>query len=285
MMNWMNAKTTRGFGLALGLAAGTLAYPMAFAALADESLDFTYDVVVSGLQAAQIKFDMDLTPTGYRSKASVETQGIVSFFSDSQTYVGTSGEIINGRAVPVSFSTRTEKSGKQKDFKVRWSESGQPEPHEPPVKNPQTQAEIIGALTAGVIDPLTAALRVRGDAPCQGKQRVYSGRDVFDLTFSLEREVNFNDKSDGVYRGPAFQCRMVYRPIAGRDANKARKNKSEPWTVTVWFAPVDSPSLGGQMLLPVAAAGKLDGRKFRAFASRASVSGQALNQLSSVSIN
>ncbi len=284
-MNWMNAKTTRGFGLALTLAAGTLAYPMILPASADESLNVTYDVVVSGLQAAQIKFEMDLTPTGYNSKASVETQGIVSFFSDSQTYVGASGEIVNGKAVPASFSTRTEKSGKQKDFKVRWAESGQPEPHEPPVKNPETQAEIIKALTAGVIDPLTAVLRVRGEAPCEGKQRVYSGRDVFDLTFKLEREVTFGDKSDGVYRGPAFQCQMMYRPIAGRDANKARKNKSEPWAVTVWFAPVDSQSLGGQMLLPVAAAGKLDGRKFRAFASRASASGQALNQLSSISTN
>ena len=282
-MNWMNAKTTRGFGLALGLAAGAFAFPAV--ASADEALDFTYDVVVSGLQAAQIKFDMDLTPTGYRSKASVETQGVVSFFSDSQTFVGTSGEIVNGRAVPASFSTRTEKSGKQKDFKVRWTESGQPEPHEPPVKNPQMQAEILEALAAGVIDPITAVLRVRGDAPCEGKQRVYSGRDVFDLTFTLEREVTFNDKSDGVYRGPAYQCRMLYTPIAGRDATKARKKKIEPWAVTVWFAPVDSQSLGGQMLLPVAAAGKLDGRKFRAFASRASVSGQALNQLSGISTN
>ncbi|MBL8895275.1 MAG: DUF3108 domain-containing protein [Rhizobiales bacterium] len=284
-MNWMNATTTRGFGLALGLAVGALAYPMALAASADESLDFTYDVVVSGLQAAEIKFNMDLTPTGYQSKASVETQGIVSFFSDSQTFVGASGEIVNGKAVPAAFSTRTEKSGKQKDFKVRWGESGQPEPHDPPVKNPQMQAEIIEALTSGVIDPLTAVLRVRGEAPCQGKERIYSGRDVFDLSFKLEREVTFGDKADGVYRGPAYQCQMVYHPIAGRDATKARKNKIEPWAVTVWFAPVDSQSLGSQMLLPVAAAGKLDGRKFRAFASRASVSGQALNQLSSISTN
>lgn len=284
-MNWMNAKTTRGFGLALGLAAGAFAFPVA--ASADEALDFTYDVMVSGLQAAKIKFDMDLTPTGYRSKASVETQGIVSFFSDSQTFVGTSGEIVNGKAVPASFSTRTEKSGKQKDFKVRWTESGQPEPHQPPVKNPQMQAEILDALAlaAGVIDPITAVLSVRGDAPCEGTQRIYSGRDVFDLSFTLEREVTFNDKSDGVYRGSAYQCRMLYTPIAGRDATKARKKKIEPWAVTVWFAPVDSQSLGGQVLLPVAAAGKLDGRKFRAFASRASVSGQALNQLSSISTN
>ncbi|MBL8906732.1 MAG: DUF3108 domain-containing protein [Rhizobiales bacterium] len=281
----MKFSMTRGFGLAIAFAANMLAFPLALAASADESLDFTYDVIVSGLQAAQIKFDMDLTPNGYRSQASVETQGIVSFFSDTQTYVGAAGEIVNGKAIPASFSTRTEKSGKQKDFRVRWSESGQPEPHEPPVKSPQMQSEIISSLTSGVIDPLTAVLRVRGETPCQGKQRIYSGRDVFDLTFKLEREVNFDDKSDGVYRGPAYQCRMVYMPVAGRDATKARKNKAEPWTVTVWFAPVESQSLGGRMLLPVAAAGKVDGRKFRAYASRASVSGQALNQLSSIKTN
>jgi len=262
-----------------------LAVAIAFGALpaSAESLNVTYDVVVSGMQAAQLKFDMDLTPNGYRSNASVETQGIVSFFSDSHTTVGAVGEIVNGKALPASFTTRTEKSGKQKDFKVRWSNQGQPEPHEPPVKNAKMQAEIIDALGAGAIDPLTAVLRVRGDAPCQGTERIYSGRDVFDLTFTLEREVTFGDKADGIYRGPAYQCQMVYRPVAGRDATKARKNKTEPWVVKVWFAPVNSESLGGSMLLPVAASGKLNGRKFNAYASRASLSGQALNQLSAIS--
>lgn len=276
MFGFFSLGYARPLCLAAGIAAGALP-------ASAESLDVTYDVVVSGMQAAQLKFDMDLTPSGYRSKASVETQGIVSFFSDSHTTVGAVGEIVNGKALPASFSTRTEKSGKQKDFKVRWSDQGQPEPHEPPVKNPKMQAEIIDALGAGAIDPLTAVLRVRSDAPCQGSQRIYSGRDVFDLTFTLEREVTFGDKADGIYRGPAYQCQMVYRPVAGRDAAKARKNKTEPWVVTVWFAPINSESMGGQMLLPVAAAGKLNGSKFRAYASRASLSGQALNQLSSIS--
>jgi uncharacterized protein DUF3108 len=267
-------------GLALGIAASTVVGAIAASA---ESLDVTYDIAVSGMQAAQIKFGMDLSPTGYSSKATVETQGIVAVFSDSYTTVGIVGEIVNGQALPANFTTRTEKSGKQKDFKVRWSSEGKPEPHQPPVKNPETQAEILDALNSGVIDPLTAVLHVRSDAPCQGTQRIYSGRDVFDLTFNLEREVTFGDKSDGIYRGPAYQCQMVYHPIAGRDANKARKNKTEPWAITVWFAPVESSAMGGRMLLPVAAAGKLNGRKFRAYASRATVSGQALNQLSAIS--
>ena len=282
MRHFTGAKA-RQFGLTLWIAAGALAIPGSAQAGSEGSLAFTYDVVVSGMQAAQIKFDMDLSPTGYQSRASVETQGIVSVFSDSHTTVGAVGEIVNGKALPASFTTRTEKSGKQKDFKVRWSDEGLPEAHEPPVKNPKMKTEILEALTAGVIDPLTTVLRVGADAPCQSSQRVYSGRDVFDLSFKLEKEVTFGDKADGIYRGPAYQCRMIYTPVAGRDATKARKNKTEPWAITVWFAPVESPSLGGQMLLPVAASGKLDGRKFRAYASRASVSGQALNQLSSIS--
>jgi hypothetical protein len=276
---------TRNAGMAMAIVAGAFLAPASAQSSSQESVAMTYDVMVSGMKALEIKYDMDLSQTGYSSRATVDTQGLISFFSDSHTVVGAAGEIVGGKAMPASFTTRTEKSGKQKDFKVRWASDGAPEPHQPPVKNTKTQSEIIESLTAGVVDPLTSVLRLGGgsaEAPCESSQRVYSGRDVFDLSFTLEREVTLGDKADGVYRGPAYECRMVYTPIAGRDAEKARKNKTEPWTVKVWFAPVKSESLNGSMLLPVAASGKINGRKFRAFASKAMVAGEALNKFSSI---
>lgn len=277
--------TTRNIGVAAMLVAGAPFVPATAQSNPDQAVAVTYDVVVSGMQALEIKYDMELSPTGYRSRATVDTQGLISVFSDSHLVVGAAGEIVSGKAIPASFTSRSEKSGKQKDFKVRWASDGVPEPHQPPVKDEKTQSEIIDSLTAGVVDPLTSVLRLAAnsaDTPCQSSQRVYSGRDVFDLSFTLEREVKFDDKADGVYRGPAYECRMVYTPIAGRDANKARKNKTQPWTIKVWFAPVKSEALNGAMLLPVAASGKIDGRKFRAFASKATVAGEALNKLSSI---
>jgi len=275
----------RNASMAMAIIMGVFFAPAVAQSNAQESVAMTYDVVVSGMKALEIKYDMDLSETGYNSRAIVDTQGLISFFSDSHTVVGASGEIVGGKAMPASFSTRSEKSGKQKDFKVRWADDGVPEPHQPPVKDEKTQSEIIDALTSGVVDPLTSVLRLganSADAPCQASQRVYSGRDVFDLSFTLVREVTLGDKADGVYRGPAYECRMVYRPVAGRDANKARKNKTEPWTIKVWFAPVQSQLLNGAMLLPVAASGKINGRKFNAYASKAMVAGEALNKLSSI---
>ena len=75
------------------------------------------------------------------------------------------------------------------------------------------------------------------------------------------------------YQGPAYECRMIYEPVAGRAAHKARKRKIEPPVFTLWLAPVQSASLPQPVLIPVAAKGTLDGKKFVALAKKATIAG------------
>src|SRR5262245_38266061 len=91
---------TRNAGMAMAIVAGAFFAPASAQSSAQESVAMTYDVEVSGMKALEIKYDMDLSPTGYRSRATVDTQGLVSFFSDSHTVVGAAGEIVGGKAIP-----------------------------------------------------------------------------------------------------------------------------------------------------------------------------------------
>ena len=111
-------------------------------------------------------------------------------------------------------------------------------------------------------------------------QRVFNGQDVSDLRFTFEEDAVITSDFQGVYRGPVYKCHMTYVPVAGRLATEFRKSKGDPPTFTVWLAAVRSPALGSPVLVPVFASGTFDGRKFIAYASRATIAGQPLNQLS-----
>jgi hypothetical protein len=250
---------------------------------AGEAIAAVYDVEISGLKALRIRYDVEVSRTGYRSRLAIETRGLAAVFSDYHMDMAASGAFVGGQAEPANFSSLADKKNRTKSLKVSWSGDGLLRQHQPADKDLRIQTEIDAALTGGVADPLTAIIRLGGGKagePCQRMQRVFSGQDVYDLRFSYQGKAVIGSGSEGVYRGPAYECRVVYLPVAGRSANKFRKNKSVPPTFRVWFAPVQSAALGGAVLMPVAATGTLDGRKFVAYASRATIAGRPFNEFS-----
>jgi hypothetical protein len=150
-------------------------------------------------------------------------------------------------------------------------------------KNPDTQAEIITALTPGVADPLTTIFRIgtspKGN-PCQTVHRIFDGREVFELRFSFKRKVLLDTSFPGAYHGAAYECRATYVPVAGRYATKFRKRKDDPPTYNIWLASIGSDVSGGSRLVPVRATGRLDGMKFEAYASRIKVDGRPFKRIS-----
>src|SRR5262245_45098285 len=101
-MTVFSTATIRQFGTAMLISVGVLSTPILAEAGSGDSVAVTYDIDVSGVQALQIQFDMDLSPTGYQSRATIDPQGIVAVFSDTHTVVGATGEIVNGKAIPAS---------------------------------------------------------------------------------------------------------------------------------------------------------------------------------------
>src|SRR5262245_19497270 len=114
----------RRIGLTALMAAGVVYPAIGGDAASGEAIAVTYDIDVSGLRALEINFRMDLSAAGYRSRAVIDPQGLIAVFSDTHTEIGASGEFVDGRAAPATYSTMTGKSGKEKNFTITWSSDG-----------------------------------------------------------------------------------------------------------------------------------------------------------------
>ena len=241
---------------------------------ANALLKTTYEVNVGGITVLDIKYRLEMSPAGYQSRAEIETRGVAIFFSDYQMKMKVSGSFGDGQATPAEYTSRRKKKDKTKEITLNWSSNGRPS-----TSGGRFSKQIEAALTPASVDPLTAVFRagtVSKGTPCQTTQRIYDGREVFDLRFTFVQEVKAGDSWPGAYRGAAYECRLTYEPVAGKNAEKFREANEPPATYTVWLAPV--AMAGGSLLIPVRATGILDGLRFMAYTSRAEIGGRPFNQ-------
>ena len=245
-------------------------------------LEMAYEVEVKGITVLDVKYSTVMSGAGFHSQASVKTRGIAAFFSDYVMKVETSGSMVDGQARPTQFTSVREKKDKTKKIELSWDNNGVVANDRKVGKDPDTQADVDGALTPDVTDMLTAILQLgtsQTGGPCQSTYRVFDGKEVFDLRFAFAGVGTFRADSEGSYHGPVYGCQMTYVPVAGRYATKFRDSKEQPPVYRVWLAPVGKDKSGGVLLLPVRASGKLDGYRFVAHAKYIKVDGQPFNQL------
>lgn len=256
------------------LASGLSALVIGFGSARADSggkIETSYDVNVRGITVLNIRYNSEISATGYRSQASIKTKGVVIVFSDYRMTMAAIGAFAGGQSSPLNYTSRSEKNDKEKTVELNWSKGTLPASGRPAAKNPEIQADIDTALTPDVTDPLTAIFRIGtspGGNPCRAVHRIFDGKEVFELRFSFKRETVLDDSFPGVYHGKAYECQASYVPIAGRYATKFRKNKEDPQTYNIWLAPIGADASGGSRLVPVRATGRLDGMKFEAYASR-----------------
>jgi hypothetical protein len=247
------------------------------------SIETAYELTVSGITVLDIEYSAEISAMGYRSQASIDTRGVAALFSDYRMKMAASGALADGQTSPVQYTSRSKKNDKTKAVELNWSEGALTAPSRQLAKNPETQAEIVTALTPGVTDPLTAIFRIgtsQNGNLCQAAHRIFDGKEVFELRFSFKREVVLDASFPGAYHGTAYECRATYVPVAGKYATKFRKNEEVPPTYNVWLAPIGTDAPGGSRLVPIRATGRLDGLKFEAYASRVKVDGRPFKKIS-----
>jgi hypothetical protein len=235
-----------------------------------------YVVEVGGVQMLKMSYDTAFTENTYQSSAAMKTKGVAGLFSDYKMDMTAMGAVDGNDARPSRFTSRAEKKDKDKTTELVWRDG------QPPTVDPGLDADderLLGdAVTASLVDPLSMVMRMtalqRG-RPCGSVERVFDGKEVYDLRFELKGKVTIGSGDGGNYRGQAYKCSVTYTPVAGRAAAKFRKKGEAPQKFDIWFAPARSGTEGA-LFIPVLATGKLKGFSFVAYARKAAIDGVSL---------
>ncbi|MGE0240470.1 MAG: DUF3108 domain-containing protein [Parvibaculaceae bacterium] len=262
----------------LALAIVAFALPREGRAAPESQLALSYSIDAGGMTVLRIHYEAALAPDTYRSSASIKTKGLAGLFSSYKMDMSASGTVSADTAKPARFASHAEKKDKERAIELRWQGGNPPEVKTTP-PDPEDEALIAGALTPSLVDPLSMVLRMtafQADAPCGKTIAVVDGREVYELRFALQGKAKIGPDMPGAYRGPAFKCNLSYVPVAGRAARKFKKAGTAPSRFDIWFAPVSAATAAQTWYVPVLATGKLKGLRFTAYASVATLDGNAI---------
>jgi hypothetical protein len=226
-------------------------------------LSVSYKVDVGPVTLSTIKFSLDLGSEPIRSRAKIETSGLSQVFAEFSAVAEGESKMDASGLKPVSFRMVRERNNKRREASLSWDGSGALS-YDPPIKKQELRASVERALSADVMDPITAVLRIGtpSEAPCPSVHQVFDGRDVFELSLTDKGRDQLD--SDEVYRGPVQLCEVRWTPVAGRD--KERNVPGDSYDVS--FAPVGKLPSGRELWIPMEVSGTIKGLPFRAYADK-----------------
>lgn len=244
--------------LALGLAAA------APASAGAAGVTVSYNVDVGPLTVTVVKFSIDVAGGEAHAKARIKAAGMSKVFSEFGATAEAETRLGDGDPQPVSYRITRDQSDSRKVTTLTWD--GGSVSYDPPMKNAERKAKLDAALAAGVIDPVTAVLRMGtlGDSPCPSTHEVFDGREVFELALT-DKGIG---KADGnsAWSGKVQRCEVRWTPIAGRSKDKGVPGDS----YDVSFAPVAELDDGRKLWLPVDMSGSLKGLGFKGYLTKVS---------------
>ena len=229
----------------------------------------SYNVDVGSMTMMAVRFASSFSSGAVRSEAVIKSKGISAVFSEYSARAEAESRLGGEAIEPALFELSRERDGRTKKTMVQWDDGGAITIEPPAHRKPEKRARIENALTPGVSDPVTAILRVgtAGENPCAATQRVFDGRDVFDLILSDAGPGV--SKNGSAYQGPVRNCRVRWHAVAGRSAEK-----NEPDGVyDASFAPIGTLESGQTMWFPVALKGTIKGLDFKVYVTKFRVDG------------
>ena len=242
--------------LSIGLA---VAAPAAAHAAA---VTVSYNVDVGPLTVSTVKLSLDASGDDVHARARIKTAGMSRAFSEFGATAEAETRLGSGTPEPVTYRITRDQSDMRKVTTLTWN--GAEVTYDPPIKNSDRKSRLDAALAGGVIDPVTAVLRMAtvGENPCPSTHEVFDGREVFELALTDKGM----GKSDGdiAWKGEVQRCSVRWTPIAGRSKEKGVPGDS----YDVSFAPVAELDNGRKLWLPVDMSGSLKGVGFRGYLTK-----------------
>lgn len=249
-------RLTLPFVLALTLAS-------AGAAIAAE-VTATYNVDVGPLTVTEVKLSLTLAGGEAQARARIRAAGMSRAFSEFGATAEAAARIDGATPEPLRYRMARDQSDLRKVTSVSWSGEGPPS-YEPAIKNAERKAKLEAAIATGVVDPVTALLRMGtvGESPCPSTHQVFDGREVYELALTDKGRGTLSGQ-DSAWQGEVQHCSVRWTPIAGRAKDKGIPGDS----YAVDFAPVASLDDGRKLWLPVLMSGQLKGLGFTGYLTK-----------------
>lgn len=225
--------------LALLLAAGALAEP---AAANESKVSARYNIAFNGLSIGTFRFNSNWTPSAYHLRAGARISLLNGMLFEWNARTESTGRLTNGGPRPKRYSFGYESGDKAGSVYLRFngSEVSHVNVDPPPKSN---RVPVKPHHMRGVLDPMSAVIGLsqiqrpnRGRESCNEELRIFDGKMRYDLTlrYKATRQV-----SSAGYQGPAYVCRVKFRPIAGHNTNKEETSFFENTDgIEVWLIPV-----------------------------------------------
>ena len=247
---------------------------------ADEKISLDYDFYGNGIRVLTLGFDVNLADGKYHARYKLKTKGLASIFSKGTTTAISQGRVRRNSLLVKEYTAKIKNSKGKRNIDITWGNGEQPQTKRSYDLGRRKSGSIKKVLKSDTPDPVTSMLQsIMFDAgkPCQGTQDVYDGKEVFQLKFEYLKRDIVPITANGWFSGPAYKCRLTYKPVAGLSKKKKRRLKKDPiQPFTVWMAPVKSPMLGKSLLMPVRATGRMKWANLEIFIRKGSIAGSPL---------
>lgn len=211
----------------------------------------TYDVYAGGFHVVDAKLDVDLNPKGkYRLELSAATQGFLRNLAPWDGVFLTHGwrDGKTGVVRPELHESVTVWKDEKETKTYRYNKDGTFREYR--IKDPENNGEpkdVDPALTQHTTDALTATLSVMQEIAkknvCEGSDEVFDGKRRYKMIFQHKQDVALKGTQYNVYAGPAVECTIEVKPVAGEWHKKPRgwmsiqeQGRERGTMPTVWFA-------------------------------------------------
>lgn len=209
-----------------------------------------YDVYAGGFHVVSADLAVDLARQNkYLLRLAAYTHGMLGKLAPWKGIFQTDGWYDSKQSFPqpqLHFSDTTwrdeqevtqfhyNKDGSFKEYRVRNEKEDGPKPPEEGLANDST-------------DVLSSTLKVMNEiaagGKCQGKDKIFDGARSYNLVFHEQERVTLEATKYNVYAGPATECTVEVKPIAGKWHSKPRgwmsiqeQGRERGTMPTIWFA-------------------------------------------------
>ncbi len=234
--------------LTAALVCGTLAAPAA--AKDRKRIVAEYNIGFNGFGIGDFTLWSDLDGDEYSLRAKARISVLAGLLFEWRGDTASSGRVLAKRPRPYSYSFGYRTSNKRESIDIEFSNNNVKDiAVSPPQKRSSARVPVTRKHMRNVIDPLSAIVMLTnvgsnksGEEVCTRRLPIFDGKARYDLqlTYKKTRTVSTN----GGYRGPAYVCKVKFKPIAGHkrgddESRFAAKNER----MEIWMIPLREADL------------------------------------------